>query len=49
MTFGMLAVSRTPMADVRQIAASDRRIDLLVCRREGLTEGEVEIAERGTG
>ncbi|MCX6842537.1 MAG: hypothetical protein NTX53_09690 [candidate division WOR-3 bacterium] len=38
-------VSRKPMADMRQIAATDKAIDMLVYELYGLTEDEIAIVE----
>jgi hypothetical protein len=42
------AVSREPMADVRQIVATDKQIDKLVYELYGLTEEEIRIVEGET-
>ena len=39
------AVSRRPMANVRQLAATDKQIDTLVYELYGLTEEEVRVVE----
>ena len=40
-----IAVSRRPIANVRQIAATDKQIDQLVSELYGLTKEEVRIVE----
>lgn len=42
-----LAVSRKPMAVMRQISATDTQIDALVYELYGLTDDEIAIVEGG--